>query len=706
MENGQGAKVVNTIDNARVGLLSRIDYGSSSFRKSIIDAEFELLKQEKTQLNLLVGGLVDGKTLSEKQKSYVSEVIEKDKNKKKKNGKFVNLPAKERGVVRKREIENIFCEMCAKDLADIIPILTIPDPENPDKEKTVDLFLMTSQAYDGKIGEKIALMLSDFRPDIRHYKQGGDRVFIKYLDKMIHAIAPDKAVLMSRDYYSTPVERVIKDQVKRTSKRGSPTLYAVGCYGSSINKPMGELSYRYISLPNSCRPKETRVSENQIGVKIADFRPNGENYLVRMYNVKDLVSEELSFIAAPPDANETQRKIIEIMKTPEKFGWSTPGTLAYALGVSKDQVVEEMKQLMQKKAVQKRGHSFPGILFLEDSRKYIFDLEWIQRKLRYIVPNGPWNEDTIITFACLHGGSIETDIEFFVNEVPKRILMCGAEILVGAGDFIEGMEHDLDRKGQLIAGMNNYTVQEMFTAHLVGSVIGKVFKERFKTFVEKTNKKNLNDEKIKYLVAEALLKFYYIPGNHDLWVTKHGFMPLKTFHDTLLEFLSELIVGELRVHDLSPIFVTDVVKSRIIETEFFSLPSGLKVCVQHPHMSRTKTTSIRPQEMLDYAKRHGCQVSIGANFHTSENVEEWDMNLGQCVSHQIGTIKHGSDFERHKMKIVDQGVGFVRILSKNDRIFMSESSFYGQPRPKARVDNISIVNEFIQKTGVAPIKVK
>lgn len=676
---------------AKIGFVSRIEYGSEGFRQSLVDAGFQKFREEGTHFNVLGGGLIHKAAITKQLKEWVKT-------------KLTAIPARERTAELKKELEDAFCLRVAKDLARIIPSATVPDQENPEREKPVDLFVMTSPAFDGDIGETIAGLLSEIRPDIRLWHKGGDRIFVKYVDKIIWVLAPEKATWMRNDYYSTAVERVIKDKIKQTSQ-SSPNLYVVTCFGSSINKPMGELKYRYISTPVLHRIEETRVAENQIGVRVLEYLPaetaEQEHYLVRTHTLKDLVAQELLSIVPPPDATPTQKKIIEIMKA---RNWVTPGMLRYMLDLAPDAIEKEMKSLLRKKPVQKKGENFPGIIFTESSKKYYFNLPWIQRKLRYAVPQGALQEDRVVSFACLHGGSVETDYEFFVNEVPRIILERGATVLVGAGDITEGLKHNLDKKGEIVAGMNNTDIQQIFSASLVNAVLMRVFEKRFEQSLAALKEKP--DAKAVYaLIRACLIAFNYIPGNHDLWDVAEGHLPLKIFHDTLVKLLAQSITKAVTQKGLPLIDLDGLMNAKVGRTEFFELPSNLKVCVQHPHMSRTKTTSIRPQEMLDYAKRHGCQVSIGANFHTSEHVEEWDMDLGQCVSHMIGTIKHGSDYERNKMKIVDQGIGYMRIVSKDGRIFMSESAFYGEPRPKPPVNNLAIINHFVEKLGIGPIQI-
>ncbi|OHA02393.1 MAG: hypothetical protein A3I44_06420 [Candidatus Sungbacteria bacterium RIFCSPLOWO2_02_FULL_51_17] len=725
------ASAAGTQAGARIGLVSRIDYGGEGFRLPAIIAGFDILKNEGTHMNMLIGGLVNGKELEAQMKVFVAEVQYQDKEQNRIFKELAQLSATDRKKARKAQIEAQFYMKTARDLADIIPQMLIPDPEDPSKKKIVDLFIVTSRVLDGKIGLTIARLLSGIRPDIRVWHEGGDRFPVKYLgkDKILWALAPMEGNFRG-EYYSTVAEAMIKRKKKQSTKK-KPFMWIVGGMASAINKPRGELDFRYVTVPALHRLEEVRVSENQQGVRIVELPPKAvltgdeahdaeetnraDRYLVRTYNLKDTISQELTFIAPPPDATDTQKRIIEYMKEGED-GWTTPGLLRSNLGLSPETIAAEMAALQAMKPLQKKGQSFPGISFDEAAKKYCFNLAGVQRKLRYVMPSSPWDEDRIVSFACIHGGSIETDIEFFVNEVPKIILANKATVFVGAGDHIEGMSHNLDKKGELIAGFNNHTLQEMFSAHTTGTVIIKVFNERFRAAMLKLGDKKPSEEKLRGMINEFLLLYMFIPGNHDCWQANEGHIPLKVYTLTLESFILdevERILGEYSLE--SPPHLKDLVAHKVHSPGYnvsakrywqvFPLPSGLMACIQHPYMSRMKTTSGRPQQMLEFATRHDCQVSIGANFHVAECIEDWGSDLGQCVSLEVGTIKHGSNYERNQMKMVDQGVGYLRILSKNKRIYMTESAFYGEPRPRPPVDNLVIINEFIEKFGIKKLKI-
>lgn len=673
-------------DPVRIGFLSRIDYGSPGYRQWLVVNGFEIFRQEQTYFNVLAGGLIAERHLKKQMVDEIKDALE-------------GYPSKDRAEMRV-ELEHAFIDRIAKELARAIPRVTFPDPEKEGEVKIVRLVVVPSPAFDGELGEKIALRLVEKRDDIVLERSGSGRVGEELLKKVLWVLAPEKSVWMRSDYYSTPAERVIKDKVKQTPQ-SSPLAFAVGCFGSSINKPGGgEVETPYFTIPALHRIEEARVSENQIGVRVLEAFP-GQGYRLRTYDQKYLVANELSHIDPPPGATESQKKIIDLIR---RHGSVTVSALAKEFGFSERCALSNLHVLMTKKGSRGRVRGgWPGIIEIEGTGRYYFDLKWLQRKLRIPLSSERWKEDRIISYACLHAASIETDYEFFVREVPKTILATGATEFVGAGDLIEGMEHNLDRKGEVVPGYNNYTLQEHLSARLNADVLLEVFRVRFAEWISQKDPTTVDQDGICTAVHELLPNFRYIVGNHDGWVAKDGHIPLDTFHTAMILNLETGIGEILARHGLACSKLFAVAKEKVFHADFFTLASGLDVSVQHPHMARAKTTSLRPQEMLEYAKRHRCQVAIGGNFHVSEHVENYDMDLGQCVVQQIGTIKHGSNFERHKMKLVDQGVGYMRILSNDRRIFMVESAFFGGPKLAPPVNVGAIIDQVTESLGASPI---
>jgi len=681
---------------AKIGLLSRIDYGSEGFRKYLITDAFKGLEMLGTHFNILITGLVSrdfGKTM----KARIKEIIEKEKLEEKRYPRFgEELSIAEQRACRKEELIKQYLLRAAKELAEIIPKIQIEDPNNLKIKKSVDLFIVTSPAYDGEDGEQIAVILEKLRTDIRVWNKGAARFPVYVVDKKIQALAPKKAIWMRSDYYSTPIERVIKDYLKQTT-RDDADIIIVGGFCSAIYKPKGELLYRYVSLPGLHRIEETRINENQIGYAVLNFSNKEDDGAITFYDLKDLVSQELSFIVPPMRCSLLQKDIIETIK---KEWYVTPGYLSKTYGVSEEIIIKALTGLCKKKTFTRKQENWPSIVE-KSGKQFAFDLSYVQNKLKCSLEKEQWVEERIYSICCLHAGSINTDYEYFVNETPKIILQNKATILVNAGDTIEGLAHKLAEQGEVVAGMNNHTVQERFAAYLIGEVIVRVFKERFKnlfSLLSEEEKKNVSPEKLSLLVSNALLKYYYILGNHDLWQGRDAYEPLSVFHLTLEGFILKQVNNVLAEHNLSCNNPGAIVSEHLKRTETFNLSSGLKVGIQHPHMSRSKTTSLRLQGMLQFASN--CQIVIGGNFHVAETLLEWENKLGERVCQEIGTMKHHSSFEDHKLKTVDHGGGLLIVRSSGQRIRSVSTSFFGAPK-KESIDNLILTNNFMQLLGIS-----
>ena len=636
--------------NVRIGFMSRIDYGSSGFRKGLIVLATETFKKGKDNFVILAGGLVSYRAL----KSQIPKVKDKEKREE-------------------------FLERITKDLA-----MSIPEIRNEDG-KLIKIHIVTSPAYDGWIGEEVAKRLAERREDIRHWKAGGDKFPIKYINKTLWVLVPKKAVWMRGDYYSTPVERVIKDKQKQSSQE-LPDFIAVGGFGSSIHKPQGEAERPYISLPALCRLEETTTSENQIGVVEMEYIPNQKEPLIRNYNFKDLVSQERNNIDPPKDASDLQKKIIEVIK---EYGPVSIGVFSDVIGVSEEKIIEVIKPLMEKS----HQETWSGMSFDKSSERYGFNMNWLQEKLHYSYPEDG-TEDSMVLFSCPHSGSIYTDYKFIVDYMPEIILKRGVNLLVGAGDWVIGLAHDVLVKGEVYGGFNE-TTQEQLAAYTWGTVILKVFKERFEKALSQLTEKPSLDE-LKKIITEVLVLLVYIPGNHDEWSKKPGFTPLTTFRLELLRFLTRGIEKILKEKELIISGLMDIVETKIIETHEYQLSSGLTLGIFHPNMARTKTTSIRPQEVLNKSKK---QINVSGNFHVAEVVLQWEPELGQRIAFQIGTLLKKSDFEEGKLKTVDFGVGFLRIRSLKGRIFMTETAFYGVVSD-GYLNNEKIFSDLLKKLGI------
>lgn len=703
--NRNGNKVV------RGGLLSRIDYGSDGFRQGLLELAAETFKNEDVAFVVLAGGLVSGRAVGEKTRRLKRDQRDLQRAMKAAERNLLReADARKAGILEKEiarlkrkhgkvvdQIQELTPEKMADELAKCLPRFTNA------KGETVKLYLIPSPAYDKLEGERTAQLLAEKRgrDELRLLKAGGDRLplWVGAPDERLLEVLTPERTPWRGDYVSTGVERRLKDKRKQTSASAQPDLAAVGGFAVTILKPKGEAVMPFMAIPALHRIEDTTVNENQIGVQVMEVHRDRVCPTMRSHSFKDLISRERSFIGMPSDLSPARQKIIDMLK---KHGRCTIGRIADETGMDRGKVMKAVKDLLATKD-HKRYKTWPGLVYDEPSDRVDFDLEWVQRNLRYRLPGGQRVSDVIVGFGCLHAGSLDTDYRHFLTDVPKVMLDKGAGVLVGAGDFVEGLAHNMMLRGDIYAGLN-LTKQEELAGHMIAHIIMAVFKARFEEALKKREAKTLTKEEAAELVLTALVIFFWIPGNHDLWDTNTGHEPLVTMVATIVRSLADGIEKFLVAKGLSkPDGLNALIERRVLNTRDgrFLLPSGLRMSVMHPHMARSKTTSIRPQETLE--KAHDCPVVVEANFHVGEVVELWEPKLGQRICVQIGTMKHGSPFEDNKLKTVDQGFAYAKIDSVEGRIVRTETTFYSNDNAKPeekKLDPEKPFRDFLKEIGV------
>lgn len=727
-KNGHARKSV------RIGLLSRIDYGSKGWRTGLVHKAAERFHDADVDLVILVGGLVGNRAVNIKKRQLekTSALLTRQlKSAGKQLGALEQVIAEYVGVkmspaaegrlkklqlkrddlkkrydsYRKelrdnaRQQKSLLPENMAEDLAKKLPAFTNA------KGERVKFYILPSPAYDGEDGTNTARLLVKklFKTDsLRLLKSGADRLPLRLPNSKtyfaeLELLAPLRPNWRG-DYFSTPVDRMIKDKRKQTSLPNAPDITVVGGFGTTITKPRGESTVPFVALPvlHRIEDEDKPTSENQIGVVVMEVFPKVSVPVVHSHTFKDLVSHEREFIVSPDKLTAHQERCIALMKV---HGLRGTGWLADSTNLSHEQVMTALTPLLAKRNDRPRK-SWPGLSYDANSDSWDFSFSWVLEHLRYPDVSGERKVDTFVGFACLHAGSHDTDYGHFLREVPKVILERNATILIGAGDFVEGQAHGMMMRQELVAGMNEDDQQEQ-AGRMIAQVMFTTFKPRFEALVAEHDLVSLTPTMTAELVRDALITFMYIPGNHDLWDKYSAHDPMTHLIDQMNIRLNKAIEKFLRDKDLRIDSLSELVASKIMTSADgqFTLPSGLRMSIQHPQMARAKTKSLRPQEMLDFAP--DCPVVVGANFHVGITLEQWESGIGQRFCIQIGTMKHGSPFEGGKLKTVDQGFVYARIESVNGKIVRTENTFISNEGVvQKRLDPKELIKLFNEKIGL------
>jgi len=693
----------------RIGLMSRIDFGSDGYRQGLLELAAETFKNEDVAFVILAGGLVSGRAVADKLKLLKQQLreltrqikskekelqYEDDAKKAKALQKTLTKLDRERSKVE-AAIEALTPEKMADELAKSLPRFTDA------KGKHVKLYIIPSPAYDKEVGEKTAVLLADRvdREELRLLKSGGDRLPLwEDTPKMrnLEVLTLDKQTWLRGDYHSTPVQRRIKDKRRQTASSEQVDLQVIGGVGVSIMKPEGNWPIGFVAVPALHRLEETGVAESQVGVQVLEVECDRRNATMRSHSFKDLISRERSFIGVPGDLSPARLKCIDVLK---KHGRCATGRIAERTGLSKDTVRKTLKDLLATKD-HKRYKTWPGLVYDALADRWDFELTWVQRFLRYRLPEGERKTDVFVAICCMHAGSLDTDYKHFLEEVPRVMLARGATMLISAGDHVEGTSHDLLMKGEIVAGADN-TEQEELAADMISSVLFKVFATRFDAATKASAPKSA--EETLELVRQTMPRFRYVPGNHCGWISRAGVRPLATMVARIWTNLTTWLDEHLATKKLCVPGTLALVREHIetIGDGRFPLPSGLLMGMTHPHMGGSQTISSSAQKALELYR--DCPVVVIGNFHTACTVEEWEARMGQRVCIQVGTQKHGSPFEHSKLKVVDQGFAAAAITSVNGRVVCTETTFYSNDkiRPEERrVDNAKPLADFRKSIGL------
>ncbi|MDP2676748.1 MAG: hypothetical protein Q8O83_03630 [bacterium] len=676
-----------------IGYCSRIDYGSDGYRDALVKRGMQEFQRKNTVFNILVGGLVDKRALKAQLKLYLKDRLQELKQQE----FWRDLSLQEREKEKLLDAGDFYGD-AASELANVIPQIKKPDGS------FAKLYIVTSPAYDGEIGEQIAKRLAEIRKeDIVFWNNKTaeqNPLYVKYIDKTILPVVPSKASWRSR-YYSTAPQRELQDVEKRSSHI-LPDVFLVGCFAASVERPQGEAKRPWVTAPALHNIMETRSSENQIGVGFFKYLPDGTFSTINR-SFKDLVKEERSHVKTPKDLSELGALIFEqVKKGPQRLGMIEYHLHSMGNKATREEIRKEIENMKQSKF---------KIVHDEHSDEYDFAPYVLQKKVEYpFKDESNFKEDSIVGFGCLHGGAVYSDGEFFVHEVPALILRRNANLLVGSGDFTQGMQHGLLARGEILAGAND-SQQEKIASHIVGKVVMEVFRARFEEWHAKAP--DHSPEALRQAILSALVTFLYVSGNHDDWKKREGTSPLSEFTHSLKAYLVREIASCIEKLGYNFAGLHKVVSSKIIKDNlsqkihYTSPISGLNFKSTHPGTARTETISIPSERAL--AKYRKAHVVVPANWHQATSVQHYEVELGQRLSLQCPTICTHTPFEDSKSKVTDFGVAFARILSKEGRIIEIESGFYGHGKQRLEDDisNVTYINMYVETTlGCLPIEEK
>ncbi|MBN1585779.1 hypothetical protein JW899_05455 [Candidatus Uhrbacteria bacterium] len=669
---------------------------------------------------ILAGALVDGRHI-EKERKKLSQKInaaEKkiealeallDSTKAKSDNKkdaAVDRMAAEREISALNEktaaytgfLDELNVENMAKVLAKKIPAFR-------NRNGTVNLHVFLSPCHDKAVGEQVAEELKRLRDDIIVYPGSGRVQAEQAHQKTIEVLVPNRRPWYSA-YDSTPVDRILNAHLAQSVK-APPDLYLIGSMGVNIDFPQHQGgSVPYVTVPslfNFQYGDDDRYG-HEIGAVVLTMTGDSPEPQVNLRSLNDFVADELRNIRLPSSLTKRQSRLIAELQG-NKNAELTTGLLAKRTGLTENEVRKSLEPLVNRNY--RRPKNWPGLRYDDGSRLWSLDKFGLS-DLKYppLFKDNSLTTDRLVAFGCPHFGSTRTTYEYALRGIPKSIIDSGATTMVIAGDVAEGNKHNLVEKREVYAGMW-ISEQEELAGRIIGRICLDVFSHRWsKTNVSGQRRLSPKDrDSVLKAVDEALISVEMIHGNHDDWQMEQGHEPLVITLACAKKFIAQRIFRMLEADGRHSFLATSIMD--LIERKFhvpeddglFTLASGLKVGIIHPHMGGAKTKTIRIQSAMDMYQN--CPLVIVANFHSAVSCGRWRPVLGQQFGLQLGTLKTGSAFEHFLMKSVHHGWAVVSLKSRKGRLIDVNSNFEHAPaNHQPELDPKKPFKDLLKKLGI------
>lgn len=613
-------------------------------RKYLMDILKQLVIKEKASFIIVAGGMIAGKFLQEELKRLIKE-------------KGLKKADQKAGFTAE------FIDEKIKALDKFIPRI-----------RDINYHITLDKKYDYSIGAQILEGLQKIRDDIRLIVGAEPKIPIEGLDGInyVRVLTPQRQLWYYKNITGAP-QRIINSFLGRTFSP-KPPLIIVGCTGVDSFLPF-YAEIPCISLPALHKLDEQTSAENTVGITFIKMNMVDEKLRIRKktYDLKEIIVHEREMLINSQNLSDNEKLIL---KNFIDMGSMSQGTLASKWTLGEEEFNKAFAGLNRRQ------------FFIFDSNSNRYSLN--EGKLNKVkISMDDLQSDSIIreylVFSCPHFGALKTLYFTFLNILPKFLESDKDIAIICCGDVIQGLEHGLEYSGEVLPIAIGYDKQEILAAHVVATMLAKVFEKRL-VKIDKTLP-------IEQIIENCLPPFIFIPGNHDLWVVKgKQSLPLCSFEERLKNLLMENILKILSTIDFKILSIADFkdinqfVNKKVIRVgengvlNFKSVNIGLA----HPHKARTLNMGQRLQEIINYHKAKGADVSIECigNFHeaaylTFSKFEE------TIVGVMAGALVAQTDFEDKKQKKVDIGFVLERIcLSQNKNLIFSEVEFISDIDPK------------------------
>lgn len=668
------------ISNKYLGLVavSGLSWPTMS-RKYLIQLVKDAVVKDKGSCALIAGGTIDGKHVEGELKAQLRAHVREMRAVAKKNKESFDID------LVKEKFEDDFVADHALRLSAFLPVL--PNDVNWH-------IAVAERIYDRPIGAKILEKLRDIRSDVRLLGTRREDGFYDHEPKFpvlipgfgeIRILMPKRAPWFSKTI-SNLVQRLMSGYIS-SSMSLKPNLVIVGLTGTAVDLPSYD-GVHVISIPASCRLAEQKSTEHMIGasvIKIMENGAEGARIVNGVHNFRLPAFLEKS-VSVPNSLSKVEQAAMHALLPSD----ASPKTVLFRMNTEKKPSKRQkiwtqvhadgaLKQLVQQK------------LIVYSKKSNQFGIDEVLRKNADITMESLWKGSRSVKHvvaSCVHGGATETLYYTFIVNTTR--LCHDADAFIENGDLMQGIAHNYEYSGALLAFVYGVDKQEIFNAYMRAKILLDIFEARLK------DPKKGTKGSVEEVLNRSLIAYVYNTGNHDMWVYHNrGALPLKLFESTLKTLLADGIqrlleeykvaVTARQVQEALAKKITRVGEDLMVEL------NGIMVGIKHPHKPRTMLKTGRIQEVGDWMwrtldtyhkymngkanKRKPLSVTYVANYHeaAATHLTKYDRTV---LGVMTGSMLFKTLFEGHRDKVIDFGPAVVTLHTNPEgQLLYSETEY-------------------------------
>ena len=643
---------MNNTDGRSVSFvaISGINFPVKS-RKYLANLVKDIVNKHDAKFIVIAGHTIDGKELEQQLKVRLGEV---PKN-------------------QREETETKFYQEMIESLDAFLP-----------KIKDVNYHIVVAEKiYDRPIGYRILDELRKRRDDIRLSDNPETKIPVQLAGfGDMRVIVPRKQPWFYENVTGL-LQRLVNGFAMRTGS-GKPPLILVGCTGTGSFLPSYK-SVPCIAIPALHKLDDQLSTENMVGCVVVKIAKDEDKFRISSttYDFRTAIAAEYN-LALPDGLSRRHKQVLDALKSSS----ASLKTIQFRLNSNARtpwdlDAVQRIVEDLQKKNV---------VVYYDKAHRYAIR-ESLHNEANLTLEQFTKDSKTLtsVVKSCWHVGALKTLYFTVLKKEPE--LAEDADVIVLNGDVQQGISHNYEYNGEMLATMNGPDKHQSVAATMQALILMNVFQRRWAKLAS-----SVKDTKA--LLKKCLVTFVYNVGNHDESRFSHSKDAIALYifdmklRSEMVMLLAAFLQSENRVGDIRFDELVNLINEKVIrvgESRTVKLMDTV-VGLKHPRQGNTQNKGARIQQTASFFEkalayypdkdlRELCLVLV-ANFHEASSIHT--SHFGKTIlGVMTAAMLSDAEFENNINKAVEHGMVKVSVqLNKQGQLLSDTIEFFDDIVPE------------------------